>query len=146
MFTIDKRDFHASAFILGPNNTTVLIRDMRKENPLWKFPGGKKKLVKPFGKNRREEKPIETVLREVWEETGLRLKRSQTEHVATFDKGNHNKHLFFSKLHSFSKLKPLSDEYEEAEIFSVEDLYWLGNFHSAYRHSFLSHITPLIET
>ena len=35
-------DYHASVFIRGPNNTTVLIHDETRPPPrLWKFPGGK---------------------------------------------------------------------------------------------------------
>ena len=138
----DLRDFHASDFILGPEDSTVLIRDLRKTNPLWKFAGGKKQLIKPFGKKRRGETPLETMLREVPEETGLRVKRRNTTYVKLIELPTHNKHFFFSTIDSFKRLVPLSKEYEEAKVFACEELRWLPNFHPLYRGVFLEHIQP----
>ena len=150
----DDDDFHASVFILGPNNTTVLIRDGRKLlqglKPLWKFPGGKRRRIEPFLKPRRDEQPVETVIREVREETGLSLKKRHTKHVFSHearnqDGGVHNKHVFFSRKYSFQKLRPLSAEYEEAKPFDIEELEKLSDFHPTYRDYFLEHIRPLLE-
>ena len=140
----DDGDFHSSAFILGPDNTTALIRDMRKANPLSKFAGGKKQLIKPFGKKPRGETPLETLIREIYEETGLRVRKSQTMYVTTVNMGNHNKHYFFCRIPSFRKLVPLSKEYEEARVVAVDDLVWLPDFHPNYRAIFLQHIQPLL--
>ncbi|MEN9920776.1 MAG: hypothetical protein RL538_669 [Candidatus Parcubacteria bacterium] len=93
----DEGDFHASAFIRGPDNSVVLIRDQRRPSPLWKFPGGKKQLTKPFGKKLRGETPIETLVREVHEETGLWIKKRFTTHVLTSNMGHYNKHFSFRK-------------------------------------------------
>lgn len=144
MFT-DERDFHSSGPIVMPDQGIVLIRDKRKINPLWKFAGGKKQLVKPFGKKRRGEAPLECFIRESWEETGLRIKKREVEYVLTQDEGTHNKHFFLSRLSAFQKPKPLSNEYEETKIFTIQDLKWLPDFHPSYRSIFYEHMMPLIE-
>lgn len=140
----DEGDFHSSAFIFGPNNTLLFIRDKRKSTPFWKPPGGKKQLIKPFGKKTRGETPLETVIREVHEETGVWLKKQSTIHVLTNNMGHYNKHFFFSKTPSFRGLIPLSREYEETRVFSIEDLMWLPDFHPEYREIFMKHIKPLL--
>lgn len=142
---IDGGDFHSSAPIVGPENTVVLIRDMRKDNPFWKFAGGKKQLIKPFGKKQRGETPLECLLREIKEETSLSVRKSQAQYVTTEDKGNHNKHYFLCRIASFRRLFTLSNEYEEPKIFSLEDLMWLPNFHPSYRDIFFKHMLPLIK-
>jgi 8-oxo-dGTP pyrophosphatase MutT (NUDIX family) len=141
---IDEGDFHASAFIVGPEETTVLIRDKRKNNPLWKFPGGKKQLIQPLGKRRRGEHPLETVIREVHEETGLWIRKNRTEPVISFDKGSYRKHVFITRITSLRGLVPLSNEYEEAKVFSLEDMLWLPDFHPWYRECYLTHIKSLL--
>lgn len=138
----DLRDFHASVFILGPNFTTPLMRDLRSSNPMWKFAGGKKQLIKPFGKKRRGEKPLETILRETPEELGIYLKRRDIRYVTTRELPTHNKHYFFSTITSLKKLVPLSREYEETKEFTCEELEWLPDFHPAYFEIFLKHIKP----
>jgi 8-oxo-dGTP pyrophosphatase MutT (NUDIX family) len=142
----DEGDFHASAFILGPDDTTVLIRDKRKTDPLWKFPGGKKQLKKPIAKGRRGETPLETLLREVHEETGLWLRKRLITHALTEPRGHYNKHFFFAQLPSLRGLVPLSNEYEEARVFTLEELIWLSDFHPSYRECYEHHIKPLIGT
>ncbi len=142
---IDNGDFHASAFILGPDNSTVLIREGRRPKALWKFPGGKRKLTKPFGKKLRNETPLETLIREVHEETGLWLKKRQTTHVHTENMGHYNKHYFVSQLSSFRGLAPLSLEYEETRVFAQDELMWLPSFHPLYRENYLRHIRPFID-
>lgn len=142
----DDGDFHASALILGPDDNTVLIREKLRNDPLWKFPGGKKKLTKPFGKNRRGETPIETLIREVHEETGLWLKKRMITHVHTDNRGHYNQHFFLAHLSSFRSLKPLSDEYEEAKIFSLEELLWLSDFHPIYRKCYDHHMKPFMAS
>ena len=141
----DEGDFHASAFILGPDATTVLIRDQRNPNPLWKFAGGKRQRIKPLGKKWRDEMPLQTLVREVHEETGLWIRKKETELVISVSMGHYNKHYFFSSMPSFSKLVALSAEYEEAKVFQVEELRWLPNFHSLYRDIYLQHMLPRLE-
>lgn len=142
----DEGDFHASAFILGPDDTTVLIRDKRRPNPLWKFPGGKKQLRKPLGKSRRGETPLETLIREVHEETGLWLRKRLITHVYTEDMGRYNKHFFFAQIASLQSIVALSNEYEEAKVFTLEELVWLSDFHSGYRWCYTHHMKPHIAS
>lgn len=138
----DEGDFHASAFILGPDDTTVLIREKRKPISLWKFAGGKQKLTKPFGKRRRGETPLECLIRETHEETGLWLRKRDTELVTKVDMGHYKKYYFFSRLPSFRTLVTPSDEYEEAKVFKLEDLEWLPNFDPTYSEIFLHYMQP----
>ena len=141
----DKGDFHSSAPIVGPEKKIVLIRDKRKGTPLWKFAGGKKQILKPPSKKLRGETPLEALLRELKEETGLTVTRSQTQYVTSERMTNHNKHYFLCHVNSFRKLEPLSREYEETKIFSIEDLKWLTDFHPSYREIFFRHMLPLID-
>ena len=143
---INGGDFHASGPVFGPDNDVVLIRDPRKSNPLWKFPGGKRKLIRRFGKKPRDENPLETFLRETKEETGLWLKKRNVEFVVSFDMGTYNKHVFLSQVSSFRGLAPLSEEYEETKIFKLDDLLWLPDFHPWYRDCYFKHIVPLLNT
>jgi 8-oxo-dGTP pyrophosphatase MutT (NUDIX family) len=139
---IDKGDFHASALILGPDDTTVLIKETRQPRPLWKFPGGKQKRIKPFGKKPRDEYPIETLIREVHEETELWIKKRHTKYIHTIDMGTYRRHFFLSHISSWRGLVALSEEYEEPKIFSLDDLLWLPDFHSDYRTVYLEHMRP----
>ncbi len=143
---IDGGDFHASGPVFGPDNDVVLIRDMRKDSPLWKFPGGKKQRLQPFGKKPRGETPLETLLRETKEETGLWLKKRNVQFVTSYDMGSYRKHVFCSRISSFRGLVPLSKEYEEAKVFKLDDLPWLRDFHPWYRDGYLQHIVPLLNT
>ena len=141
---IDGGDFHASGPVFGPDNDVVLIRDMRKESPLWKFPGGKKQRLLKLGKRPRGEYPTETLLRETKEETGLWLKKRNVVFVTSYNMGSYRKHVFYSRTSSLRGLVPLSKEYEEAKVFKLDDLPWLNDFHPWYRDCYLQHIVPLL--
>ncbi len=143
--SIDKRDFHASGPIVRPDCSIVLIRDMRRLDPHWKFAGGKKQLVKSFGKKLRGETPIECYFREGYEETGLQLKKRETEYVTTEELETHNKHYFISFMGNQKEPNPISKEYEEAKSFTLNELKWLSNFHRNYQAVFYEHMLPLIE-
>lgn len=142
---VDGGDFHSSGPVFGPDNDVVLIRDMRKDSPLWKFPGGKKQRLHRMGKKPRGETPLETLLRETREETGLWLKKRNTEFVAQYDMGSYRKYVFLARISSFRGLVPLSKEYEEAKVFKLDDLLWLPNFHPWYRDCYLEHIVPILN-
>ena len=143
---IDEGDFHVSALILGPDDTTVLIREQLRNDPLWKFPGGKKKLTKPFGRNRRGESPIEALIREVHEETGIWLKKKWITYIHTENRGHYNQHFFLAQIPSFRGLKALSDEYEETRVFPLDQLMWLSDFHPVYRTCFEHHMKPALAS
>lgn len=148
----DSADFHASGPIFGPNKTVCLVRNLRKATPLWKFPGGKKEKVpiRPFG-GLRDEAPIETFIREVFEETHLTIKKRHTKLVTSLPAQNpdgmpYNKHYFFSRIYSWRKLHNESREYEEARVFELDELDWLSDFHPAYRSVYIEHFKPLVAT
>lgn len=143
---IDGGDFHASGPVFGPDNDVVLIRDMRKDSPLWKFPGGKKQLVWRLGKKPRGETPLETLLRETKEETGLWLKKRNVLFVTSYNMGSYRKHVFLSRTSSLRGLVALSKEYEEAKVFKLDDLLWLPDFHPWYRDCYAQHIALLLDT
>lgn len=141
----DEGDFHASVFILGPDDTTVLIRETTKQPPLWKFPGGARKLTKDFLQPRRDERPEETAVRETMEETGLSIDPNKLVLVANEDMGTYTKYYFMTKIRSWNKLRALSDEYEETHIFKIRTLQHLGGFHRRYRDCFFQHVKPKLQ-
>lgn len=141
----DEGDFHASVFIIGPNETTVLIRETRRLDPLWKFPGGKKKQRKALFKPRRGEKPAEAAARELFEETGLTVKAADLVCVHREDKGRYRKYYFIGRKNSFRKLRSLSDEYEEVKIFRFDEILGLPGMHPEYRRCYRERMVPYLK-
>lgn len=140
----DEGDFHASVFILRPGNKTILVRKERDgqiPGP-WTFPGGKKRQTKDLFGPRRGERPAETVVREVREETSLNIKKRKLVHLSTVETNNpvngpYRKHYFFVRSYSTRILRPLSDEYERVKEFPLQELHELEHFSREYYHQFV---------
>jgi 8-oxo-dGTP pyrophosphatase MutT (NUDIX family) len=149
----DEGDFHASVFILRPDRKTVLVRKERdgQQPGEWTFPGGKKRQRKDFLSKRRGERPAETVVREVQEETGLILKKRKLvylghEETVNPKSGPYRKHFFFIRSYSKKILRPLSDEYERVQDFDANDLHHLEGFCREYYHQFVMRIEPYLKS
>jgi 8-oxo-dGTP pyrophosphatase MutT (NUDIX family) len=122
-------DYHASVFIKGPDEQTVLITDTRRPPPqLWKFPGGK---MEPG------EDPFETALREAKEETGLSLQRENLTLIETTNLSNHTKYFFVAVTDSFEGFQNRSKDGEIAGIFDIEYLHKMVDIHPRYYEVFL---------
>jgi 8-oxo-dGTP pyrophosphatase MutT (NUDIX family) len=122
-------DYHASVFVRGPNEQTVLITDTRRPPPqLWKFPGGKMEAG---------EDPFETAIREVFEETGVTLKRENLALIETEHLDSHTKYFFLATTDSFAGFQQRSKDGEIAGIFDISYLHKMVDIHPRYYEVFL---------
>jgi 8-oxo-dGTP pyrophosphatase MutT (NUDIX family) len=129
-------DYHASVFMRGPNDETILIIQDWKNPPLWKFPGGKK----DPGEN-----PYQTAVREVEEETGIILTPDALRLVARLDikedwprvKRKHTKYFFTASVDSFLTRKKKGNDGERTGVFKISELHKMVDLHRDYYHFFL---------
>ena len=107
------------AVIVSPQGIP-LVKERRPDRiPFYKFPGGKKE---------GEETPIECGIREVEEETGIKLKPEQLIFLYQEDRGTHDFFVYGVKLTELPKLKEYGDEGEEIGVFSREGLAMRNDF------------------
>ncbi|MFA5997729.1 MAG: NUDIX hydrolase [Candidatus Paceibacterota bacterium] len=111
-------DWYAGVFLVNTKTRKVpLVRDQKKDNPRWKFPGGGKE-----GK----ETPEETVVRELRQETGLIIDEQDLILIYEGDKSNyrapHTMFLFMICVEDTSDLIPVGDEGEDVREFDLADL------------------------
>lgn len=101
---------HAVAVLIITPEGTPLIRDPKKPVPrYWKLPGGR---------SEGEETPEECAVREIWQETGLKIKQDDLQVLDQQDRGSHTLTLFRIDLPSLKGLKKQGDEQEEIKVFS----------------------------
>jgi 8-oxo-dGTP pyrophosphatase MutT (NUDIX family) len=123
------KDYHASVFIRGPNNSTVLIIQDWKDQPLWKFPGGK---IEP-----EDTDPFDAAIRETWEETGLIIVRETMELVAEKILHTHSKYFFTATITSLDNLLKKGRDGERTGLFEIPDLHRMVDIHPDYYEFFL---------
>lgn len=101
---------HAVAVLIITPEGTPLIRDPKKPVPrYWKLPGGR---------SEGEETPEECAVREIWQETGLKIKQDDLQVLDQQDRHSHTLTLFRIDLPSLKGLKKQGDEQEEIKVFS----------------------------
>ena len=101
---------HAVAVLIISPEGTPLVRDPKKPVPrYWKLPGGR---------SEGEETPEECAVREIWQETGLKIKQDDLQVLDQQDRGSHTLTLFRIDLPSLKGLKKQGDEQEEIKVFS----------------------------
>ena len=101
---------HAVAVLIITPEGTPLIRDPKKPMPrYWKLPGGR---------SEGEETPEECAVREIWQETGLKIKQDDLQVLDQQDRHSHTLTLFRIDLPSLKGLKKQGDEQEEIKVFS----------------------------
>lgn len=125
-------DWAAIAYVTASQSLyTVLIRDDRYKNLVhWKLPGGKKE---PW-----EQTPQETVLRELYEETGLR--GMNTRLLCRQNRTTHDMYLFHVEVPDYTALLPIGADGEVTQLFLQTDVRkGLSNF-------FPSHVPLLQQT
>jgi 8-oxo-dGTP pyrophosphatase MutT (NUDIX family) len=123
-------DYHASVFIRGPNNQTVLITDLLRPPPqLWKFPGG--------GVEPEDRDPLDTAVREVEEETGITIERDALHLLEPLNMGKYTMYFFEAVTDNFDGFRKKSPNSELAGIFNIDELYRMVDFHPRYYEVFL---------
>ncbi|MDX1535301.1 MAG: NUDIX hydrolase [Candidatus Spechtbacterales bacterium] len=131
---------HASVVLVVDNDgDTVLVQDPKWDQDINKLPGGK---------SLPGESAAETAVRELEEETGLRVETSKLVPVNDEDRGNHHFYTMFThiegslvEMKNKGLLKKIGDEGEIVKIFKLSDIYMMAEGHSSLR--FLeSHYLP----
>ena len=101
-------------------NKIVLIQARRKPNPkLWNFPGGKKN---------PGETPLDTALRELKEETGLRVKPENMIPLGIVPRTGHSVHLFGTYIEDTSTLLATGSDGETVGTFDESLFLLMKNF------------------
>jgi len=106
-----------------------LVRDTKKPVPVfWKLPGGK-------GEYEDNGIPERSALRELTEETGIKVSMSDLKLVAREDRHNHSFFVFHADVSAevLLDIKPQGDEGEEIEVFSREDVVSMKDFFPPHR-------------
>jgi 8-oxo-dGTP pyrophosphatase MutT (NUDIX family) len=123
-------DYHASVFVRGPDDQTLLITDLLRPLPqLWKFPGG--------GVEPEDNDPFDTAIREVEEETGVTIERRTMRLLESLNMGTYTMYFFEASTDNFEGFRKKSPQSELAGIFDIEELYHMVDFHPRYREVFL---------
>ena len=107
----------------------VLVYDMEKPAPvMWKIPGGKKE---------GNESPQETAIRELLEETGLKVDVNDLYLIEEVDKSSHRHphtlFVFVTKVKDFNGLLRLGDEGEHVALFEMSNISQMGDFFPPHR-------------
>lgn len=128
---MDQGVFHnyAVAVLIITPEGIPLVRDPKKPAPVfWKAPGGRSALG---------EDPEAAAIREVQEELGIRLSRSDLRTVHEEDRGSHVLVLFVAKLKLLpKKMKTRGDEDEEIKAFSASEILLMNDFFPNHRRAF----------
>ena len=117
-------EWSALVIVFNPRRQIVLVYDMGKPSPvMWKIPGGKKE---------GNESPQETAIRELLEETGIKVGVDDLYLVEEVDKSSHrNPHtlfVFMAKVENFNGLLRLGDEGEYVALFEMRDIPKMEDF------------------
>lgn len=103
----------------------ILVRDHSKPYPVyWKLPSG--------GKDSGEI-PLQTAVRELDEETGLKVHQYQLTLLLIEDRGDHDLYFYAVIASSIDSLKDVGDAGEEVKIFSNSEFDGLDDFFPSHR-------------
>lgn len=109
-----KPSSNAVAVLIVAPEGIPLILDPKKPIPrYWKLPGGR---------SEGAETPEACAVREIFEETGLKIDADSLAVIEQQDRGSHTLTIFRIDLLSLKGIKAIGDEQEEIRIFPKNDL------------------------
>jgi ADP-ribose pyrophosphatase YjhB (NUDIX family) len=129
----DNGDFSAGVVAIE-NERVVVVRNSDRKNPLWKFPAGHKK---------QGESPEECAVRELFGETGIKVKTRDLVFIAMQPRRGHNFYLFGTKNCDTTDMKENGDEGEEVRLITTRDIMTWNDFMGSHREmaqGFLSEV------
>lgn len=116
--------YAVAGLIVSPQGIP-LVKDLKKPKPYyWKLPGGR---------SEKKETALQTIIREIKEEVGLRFKSNDMELVCEEERGNHTFCLFQASPVYLDGLKTTGNDGEEVKLFSPEELKNLADLFPAHR-------------
>ena len=111
--------------VLGPNGTTVMVFDPYKDDPIWNFPGGKRK-------KELNETVLQTGIRELREETGIEVAETDLVLVEEIDKSRHRSphtlFVFKVEVNNFDGLLNYGNEGEIVKLVEMEKIHNMKDF------------------
>ena len=110
----------ASVVAVTPSCDIPLVKDSRLTPAYWKFPGGK---------GEASETAEECAVRELYQETGIRVDYFDLEKIHEEDRGDHKFVLFLVRLSYTPKINYFGDEGEWVEYFRFETILTMKDFH-----------------
>jgi ADP-ribose pyrophosphatase YjhB (NUDIX family) len=116
---------HAVAVFCVTPRGIPLVRDPRKPAPrFWKLPGGK---------GDGQKTPEESAVRELEEETGIKVAGEDLELVDKQDRDSHFFFVFRVDISTLGGLKNRGDEGEEVKLFTAEEISEMKDFFLPHR-------------
>jgi ADP-ribose pyrophosphatase YjhB (NUDIX family) len=133
---------YASIVMVVTPDGVVLVYDATKPSPVyWKCPGGRSEDL-PGG---RHETALECALRELEEETGVKLSASDLVEVAREPKYQHERVAFMAVLNYTPKLASRGDEGEQVAIFKIEEIAKMVDFFPNHRKLYAPQLEKLTQ-
>lgn len=111
---------HASVVMVVTPKGIVVVREPTKPKPIyWKLPGGM---------SEEGETPLQTAVRELAGETGVRVSPEKFNQIYKRDKGRHDYYLFRVDLDFVPELARVGHEGEEPAIMTPQEILGGNNF------------------
>jgi len=118
-------DWAALVFVRGPEGKVVLVLDPEKPTPhFWKFPGGRKE---------HGETPEKTAVRELEEETGIKVLETDISLISEISKKDHTLFVYQVVIENFNSLAKRGIEGEHTAIFFEKELANMVDFFPPHR-------------
>jgi len=99
-----------------------LVMDPSRNDPKWKFPGGKN-----YGRGPQSETAKDAMVRELSEELGLVIQTDQLEFLAFEGRSTHNYYVYTVNTEDMRGLKQRGDSGELIKFFTLEEILQLPN-------------------
>lgn len=95
-YSINTARVHCLIICTGPDGKVVLVREFRRHNPQWKFPGGG---------SEEGETPLQAIIRELEEETGLTISEVDIVLLEIVEENDYQTYVFGGRVRSYTGLK-----------------------------------------